>query len=113
MSSRKRTYNLSDLFQIVVETVPDKEALVCGERRLTYRQIEDRATKLALWLLSKGIAGKSGRRKLRLVDWDGDKRLDILINSTNCDWMKNLRDEISCRRKIVSEVRDIEALPAQ
>ena len=56
MSSRKRTYNLSDLFQIVVETVPDKEALVCGERRLTYRQIEDRATRLALWLLSKGIA---------------------------------------------------------
>ena len=44
-------------------------------------------------LLSKGIAGKSGRRKLRLVDWDGDKRLDLLINSTNCDWFKNVRDE--------------------
>ncbi|NUM55310.1 MAG: VCBS repeat-containing protein [Candidatus Hydrogenedentes bacterium] len=44
-------------------------------------------------LLSKGVAGKSGRRKLTLVDWDGDKRLDILINSTNCDWLKNLRDD--------------------
>ncbi|MCC6794388.1 MAG: VCBS repeat-containing protein [Candidatus Hydrogenedentes bacterium] len=44
-------------------------------------------------LLAKGIAGKSGRRKLRLVDWDGDKRFDILINSTNCDWFKNLCDE--------------------
>ncbi len=53
--SRKRTYNLSDLFQIVVDTKPDAEALVCGERRLTYRQIEERATKLALWLRAKGI----------------------------------------------------------
>lgn len=44
-------------------------------------------------LLSNGIAGKSGRRKLRLVDWDGDQRLDILINSKNCDWMKNLRED--------------------
>ncbi len=55
MSSKQRTYNLSDLFQIVVETKPDDEALVCGERRLTYRQLEERATKLALWLRGKGI----------------------------------------------------------
>ncbi len=53
--SRKRTYNLSDLFQIVVETKPDDEALVCGAQRLTYRQLEERATKLALWLRAKGI----------------------------------------------------------
>jgi fatty-acyl-CoA synthase len=53
--SRKRTYNLSDLFQIVVETKPDDEALVCGDKRLTYRQIEERSKQLALWLRSKGI----------------------------------------------------------
>ena len=53
--SRKRTYNLSDLFQIVVETKPDDEALVCGDKRLTYRQIEERSTQLALWLRAKGI----------------------------------------------------------
>ena len=53
--SRQRTFNLSDLFQIVVETKPDDEALVCGERRLTFRQIEERSTQLALWLRSKGI----------------------------------------------------------
>jgi fatty-acyl-CoA synthase len=55
MSSKQRTYNLSDLFQLVVETKPDDEALVCGEQRLTYRQLEDRATQLALWLRGKGI----------------------------------------------------------
>ncbi len=53
--SMERTYNLSDLFKIVVETKPDDEALVCGERRLTYRQLEERATRLALWLRGKGV----------------------------------------------------------
>jgi hypothetical protein len=28
-------------------------------------------------------AGKSGRRKLCIVDWDGDQRLDLLVNSRN------------------------------
>ncbi|MDP8244859.1 MAG: VCBS repeat-containing protein [Candidatus Hinthialibacter antarcticus] len=31
--------------------------------------------------LNNGIAGKSGRRKINLVDWDGDNDFDILINS--------------------------------
>ncbi len=54
--SKARTYNLADLFRIVVENVPaDKEALVCGGRRLTYRQLAERATQLALWLRAKGI----------------------------------------------------------
>jgi len=53
--SKQRTYNLADLFQIVVDTKPDDEALVCGERRLTFRQVEEHATKLALWLRSQGI----------------------------------------------------------
>ncbi|MCA9231638.1 MAG: VCBS repeat-containing protein [Planctomycetales bacterium] len=43
--------------------------------------------------LNAGIAGKSGRRKLALVDWDGDGRLDLLMNSKSCDWMRNVRDE--------------------
>ncbi|MEM9659540.1 MAG: VCBS repeat-containing protein, partial [Planctomycetota bacterium] len=33
--------------------------------------------------LNDGIAGRSGRRKLCLVDWDGDAQLDLLVNSVN------------------------------
>ncbi len=43
--------------------------------------------------LNKKTAGSSGRRKLALVDWDGDGRLDLLLNSKSCDWMRNLRNE--------------------
>jgi hypothetical protein len=40
--------------------------------------------------LNPGRAGKSGRRKLVVVDWDGDGRLDVLANSTNADWWQNV-----------------------
>ncbi len=39
--------------------------------------------------LNDGWAGKSGRRKLHVVDWDGDGRLDLLVNSTSVHWLKN------------------------
>jgi hypothetical protein len=41
-------------------------------------------------LLSKGKAGKSGRRKLCIVDWDGDGRLDILLNSSNANFLRQV-----------------------
>ncbi|MBD3267277.1 VCBS repeat-containing protein [bacterium] len=40
--------------------------------------------------LNERKAGKSGRRKFTLVDWDGDGRLDILLNSENVDFMRNI-----------------------
>ncbi len=38
--------------------------------------------------LNDGTAGKSGRRKLCVVDWDGDGRRDLLVNSVNVHWMR-------------------------
>jgi hypothetical protein len=37
-----------------------------------------------------GPAGKSGRRKFCLVDWDGDGKTDILINSGNAEWWQQV-----------------------
>lgn len=39
--------------------------------------------------LNTGVAGKSGRRKLALVDWDGDSDLDLLVNSGSCDLFRH------------------------
>jgi hypothetical protein len=39
--------------------------------------------------LNPGRAGRSGRRKLAIVDWDGDGRLDFLANSVNADLLRN------------------------
>lgn len=53
--SRARTFNLADLFSLVVDAVPEREAIVCGDLRLTYQQIEERASGLARWLRAKGV----------------------------------------------------------
>ncbi len=38
--------------------------------------------------LNNGIAGASGRRKLCVVDWDGDGLLDIFVNSANANFLR-------------------------
>lgn len=35
-------------------------------------------------------AGKSGRRKLCVADWDGDGRLDLIVNSVNANVLLNI-----------------------
>ncbi|MCH5377808.1 MAG: exo-alpha-sialidase, partial [Planctomycetes bacterium] len=39
--------------------------------------------------LNRKSCGSSGRVKLAVVDWDGDARLDLLVNSENAVWYRN------------------------
>ncbi|MEU5877176.1 acyl-CoA synthetase [Spirillospora sp. NPDC047279] len=50
-----RSFNLADLFEIVADAVPDKLALVAGKVRLTYRELDERATKVARHLAENGV----------------------------------------------------------
>jgi hypothetical protein len=43
--------------------------------------------------MSSGWAGNSGRSKFLLTDWDHDGRLDLLANSSNANFLKNVSDE--------------------
>lgn len=43
--------------------------------------------------LIRGPAGGSGRRKLQVVDWDGDGKLDILFNGENAEFYRNLGEQ--------------------
>ena len=49
------TYNLADQWEAVSDRVADREAVVCGSRRLTYAQLEERANRLANHLASAGV----------------------------------------------------------
>jgi fatty-acyl-CoA synthase len=53
--SSARTFNLADLFEVVVDTVPARTALVAGPVRLTYAELDARANQLAHHLLGAGI----------------------------------------------------------
>jgi acyl-CoA synthetase (AMP-forming)/AMP-acid ligase II len=47
--------NIADLFELVVDTVPDREALVCGEKRFTYAELDREANRLAHFLADRGV----------------------------------------------------------
>lgn len=40
--------------------------------------------------LNSESAGRSGRRTYCFVDWDGDGKLDLLVNGLNVDFLKNI-----------------------
>jgi acyl-CoA synthetase (AMP-forming)/AMP-acid ligase II len=49
-------FNLADMFECVVDVVPDREALYAEGRTLTYRELDERANRLAHYFQSIGIA---------------------------------------------------------
>jgi len=55
-------YNLADLWERVVDTVPERDALVCGDTRLTYGEADARIDRLAHFLRDQGIGAGCGQR---------------------------------------------------
>jgi acyl-CoA synthetase (AMP-forming)/AMP-acid ligase II len=47
--------NLADLFEGIVDAVPERVAAVAGDRRWTFRELEDRANRLAHALAARGV----------------------------------------------------------
>ena len=47
-------FNLADLFERVADAVPEREAAVCGAGRRTYAELDERSTRLAHVLASRG-----------------------------------------------------------
>jgi fatty-acyl-CoA synthase len=50
-----RELNLADLFEVVVDTVPEREALIAGTARRTYSELDERANRVAHYLQDRGI----------------------------------------------------------
>jgi 3-oxocholest-4-en-26-oate---CoA ligase len=49
------TFNLADLFERVARRVPEREAVVCGDERLTYADLDARADRVADALVAIGV----------------------------------------------------------
>jgi acyl-CoA synthetase (AMP-forming)/AMP-acid ligase II len=49
------SFNLADVWEMAADLVPEREALVVGDDRRTYAQLEDRANRLASWLTAAGV----------------------------------------------------------
>ena len=50
-----RSFNFADVWEMAADAVPSREALVVGDQRRTYAQLEERANRLAAWLTDEGV----------------------------------------------------------
>lgn len=50
-----KSFNIADMFEMIVDAVPEREALICGDYRTTYKEFDERSNQLAHLLASKGI----------------------------------------------------------
>ena len=51
----KKHLNIADLFELVADVIPEREALVCGNSRSTFAELEERANQMAHVLTGKGV----------------------------------------------------------
>lgn len=47
--------NIADLAEHAIDAVPDRVALICGDEQLTYAQLEEKANRLAHYLIDHGV----------------------------------------------------------
>ncbi len=70
------TFNLADMFELVVDAVPDREAVVAPTRRLTFAELDGRANQLAHHLGAAGI-GPGDHIGLQLMN--GSEYLEAML----------------------------------
>jgi 3-oxocholest-4-en-26-oate---CoA ligase len=71
-------FNLADLYEIVADAVPDRLALVAGDRRLTYAQLDERANRFAHHLLDHGIEPGD---KVAIYSWDRAEWVEAMLGT--------------------------------
>ena len=57
--------NIADLFEHAADVVPDRIAVACGDRQVTYRELDERTNRLAHHLASIGVGPRRPRRPVR------------------------------------------------
>lgn len=48
-------FNIADMYEMVADKVPTRDALVCGEQRASFAQLDERANRLAHYLAGQGV----------------------------------------------------------
>lgn len=74
-------FNIADLFETVADAVPDRPALVGGQVRLTFRELDERANRVANYLHASNVDPGSliGILARNRVEW-----LEIMIGCFKC-----------------------------
>lgn len=64
MTTMNNGFNIATVFEEIAKAIPDKDALVWRDRRLSYRELSRRSTGLAHYLVSQGLGCWKERSEL-------------------------------------------------
>jgi len=91
MSTTATQFTVTAVAQAVAAAVPDRDYLIQGERRFSYRQVIERANRLAAYLHSRGlgchtersaIAGhEAGQDLLGIYAYNGNEYVEALLGA--------------------------------
>jgi len=85
--SETRHYNFADLFELAADKVPDRVAVIDKRRRITYRELDERATRFAHALQAAGVQ-------------PGDH---VGVLGTNCiEWVEAMYGVYKMRARVVN-----------
>jgi fatty-acyl-CoA synthase len=71
-----RHFNLADLFELVAAEVPDRLALVAGDARVTYAELDARTNRLARHFLAQGLQPGA---KVGIYSWNRAEWVEAFI----------------------------------
>ncbi len=84
-------FNLAKVFDVLVESLADREAIVWRDRRLSYSDVADRSKRLAAYLHSKGLgvhrerdelaSWESGQDHVALALYNGNEYLEGMLGA--------------------------------
>ncbi len=72
----ERHFSLADLFELVADTVPDRLALVAGDQRRTFAELDERSTRLANHLAVNGVGPGD---KVAVYSWNRAEWIEAMF----------------------------------
>ena len=76
-------FNLAQVFETVAATIPDREALVWGDRRLSYADLRDRSRRLATFLHERELGAHGASRETLAGHESGQDHLGLYLHNGN------------------------------
>jgi fatty-acyl-CoA synthase len=84
-------FNLADVHEAVAEAIPDREAIIFRDRRLTFGEVNERSRRLANYLLSRGLPVRrerseietyeSGQEHLAVYCYNGNEYIEAMLGA--------------------------------
>jgi fatty-acyl-CoA synthase len=84
-------FNLADVHEAVAEAIPDREAIIFRDRRLSFGEVNERSRRLANYLLSRGLPVRrerseietyeSGQEHLAVYCYNGNEYIEAMLGA--------------------------------